>query len=114
MAAAEARAAGALAAFDEAWLTALEETENALANYRATTERVARLDEAVAQATEASRLAKLRFDVGADSYLAVLDADRTRIELDDLLAQARTDRATALAALFKALGGDFAMADRTR
>jgi multidrug efflux system outer membrane protein len=114
VAAAEARAAGALAAFDEAWLTALEETENALANYRATTERVARLDEAVAEATEASRLARLRFDVGADSYLAVLDADRTRIELDDLLAQARTDRATSLAALFKALGGDFAMADRGR
>ena len=114
MAAAEARADGALAAFDEAWLTALEETENALANYRATTERVARLDEAVFEAREASRLAKLRFDVGADSYLAVLDSDRTRIELDDLLAQARTDRATALAALFKALGGDFAMADRTR
>ncbi len=114
VAAAEARAEGALAAFDEAWLTALEETENALANYRATTERVARLGEAVFEANEASRLAKLRFDVGADSYLAVLDADRTRIELDDLLAQARTDRATALAALFKALGGDFAMADRTR
>ncbi len=114
VAAAEARADGALAAFEEAWLIALEETENALANYRATTERVARLDEAVREATEAARLAQLRFDAGADNYLAVLDADRTRIELDDLLAQARTDRATALAALFKALGGDFAMADRTR
>ncbi len=112
--AANARAEGALAAFDEAWLTALEETENALANYRAATERVARLEEAVSEATEASRLAQLRFDAGADNYLAVLDADRTRIELDDLLAQGRTDRATSLAALFKALGGDFAMARGTR
>ena len=77
-------------------------------------QRVARLEEATGEAKEAARLARLRFDVGVDSFLAVLDADRTRIELDDLLAQARTDRATALAALFKALGGDFAMADRTR
>ncbi|MEE4161783.1 MAG: TolC family protein [Woeseiaceae bacterium] len=114
VAAAEARADGALAAFEEAWLVALEETENALANYRATTERAARLEEAAAEAKEAARLARLRFDVGVDSFLAVLDAERTRIELEDLLAQARTDRATALAALFKALGGDFAMADRTR
>ena len=108
--AAEARAAGALAAFDEAWLTAIEETENALANYRASTERVARLEEAVSESTEAARLAQLRYDVGADDYLSVLDADRTRIDLDDQLALAITDRATALAALYKALGGDFATA----
>ncbi len=114
VAAAEARHDGAFAAFEEAWLIALEETENALANYRAATERVARLEEAVSEATEASRLAVLRFDAGADNYLAVLDADRTRITLDDELAQGRTDRATALAALFKALGGDFAMARGTR
>ena len=110
VAASEARAAGALAAFDEAWLTAIEETENALANYRATTERAARLEEAVRESTEAARLAQLRFEAGADDYLSVLDADRTRIELDNELALARTDRATALAALYKALGGDFAAA----
>ena len=110
VAAAEARAAGALAAFDETWLIAIEETENALANYRASTERVARLEEAVREGTEAARLAQLRYEVGADDYLSVLDADRTRIDLDDQLAQALTDRATALAALYKALGGDFATA----
>ncbi|MDJ0938749.1 MAG: TolC family protein [Woeseiaceae bacterium] len=108
--ASEARAAGALAAFDEAWLVAIEETENALANYRATTERVARLEEAQREGVAAADLAQLRFDVGADDYLSVLDADRTRITIDDELATARTDRATALAALYKALGGDFAMA----
>lgn len=112
VAAAEARAAGALAAFDETWLTAIEETENALANYRASTERVARLEEAVREGAEAARLAQLRHDAGADDYLSVLDADRTRIDLDDQLAQALTDRATALAALYKALGGDFAAARR--
>ncbi|MGB5246857.1 MAG: TolC family protein, partial [Woeseia sp.] len=108
--ASRARAAGALAAFDEAWLTALEETENALANYTAATERAAILEEAALQGSEAARLAKLRFDAGADGYLSVVDANRTQIELDDQLALARTDRATALVALYKALGGDFAEA----
>ncbi len=108
--AAEAAVRGALAAFDEAWLTAIEETENALANYRATTERAARLQEAVSESKEAAELALLRYEVGVDGYLSVLDADRTRIDLDNQLALARTDRATALAALYKALGGDFAAA----
>lgn len=108
--ASEARADGAFAAFEEAWLIALEETENALATYRAVTERLARLDEAAAEAGEAARLARLRFDAGIDSYLQVLDAERTRIELEDLLALAYIDRGTALAALYKALGGDFAEA----
>lgn len=108
--ASRARAAGALAAFDEAWLTALEETENALANYTAATERAAILEEAALQGSEAARLAKLRFDAGADGYLSVVDANRTQIELDDQLALARTDRATALVALYKAVGGDFAEA----
>lgn len=111
VAAAEARAAGALAAFDETWLLAIEETENALANYAAATQRVDRLESAVGEGTEAARLARLRFNVGADDYLSVLDAERTRIDLDDLLAAAMTDRATALAALYKALGGDFAVAE---
>ena len=40
----------------------------------------------------------------------MLDAERTRIELEDLQALAYIDRGTALAALYKALGGDFAEA----
>lgn len=108
--ASQARAVGALAAFDEAWLTALEETENALVNYKAATERAAILEEAAEQGNEAARLAALRFDAGADGYLSVVDANRTQIELDDQVALARTDRATALVALYKALGGDFAQA----
>lgn len=106
--AAEARAAGAYARFEQAWRLALEETENALANYVATSETVATLEVAVSEAEDASRLARLRYDNGADSFLAVLDAERTSLDLQDQLAVAMTDRATALAALYKALGGSFA------
>ena len=108
--AAEARADGAFAAFEETWLLALEETENALVTYSAVTERLARLDVAAGEAGEAARLAELRFSAGIDNYIQVLDAERTRIELEDLLAQAYIDRGTSLAALYKALGGDFAEA----
>jgi multidrug efflux system outer membrane protein len=105
--AARAQAAGALAAYDEVWLLAIEETENALANYQAMSERVTALERAHDEIRTASELAKLRYAAGSDNYLSVLDADRSRIELADQLIQARTDRATALAALYKALGGDF-------
>lgn len=105
--AAEAQNAGALAAYDEAWLLAIEETENALVNYRATSDRVNALELALAEGSKASDLAQLRYEAGADTYLSVLDADRSRIDLADQLVQAKTDRATALAALYKALGGDF-------
>lgn len=105
--AAEARADAALANFEQTWRLAIEETENALATYRATTETVAVLEEAIASSNEASGLARLRYDNGADSFLSVLDAERTDLELQDELALARTDQATALAALYKALGGSF-------
>jgi multidrug efflux system outer membrane protein len=48
----------------------------------------------------------MRYDVGAGDFLSVLDAERTQLELEDRYVQAATRRATALAALYKALAGD--------
>jgi outer membrane protein, multidrug efflux system len=108
--AAEARAEGAYAQFEETLLLALEETENSLAGYRATTMTAAALVEALEHSRIATQLANLRFDNGVDTYLAVLDAERTLLDLEDQYAVAVTDQATALAALYKALGGDFVAA----
>ena len=105
---AEAQAAGVAAAFEASWRLAIEETENALANFRAAGESVLALREAVAEAETAVRLARLRYDNGADSFFTVLDAERTSLGLQDQYALAEIDHATALAALYKALGGDFA------
>ena len=69
-----ARADGAIAAYQETWLEALEETENAMAGYRAANESAAALEQAVAESRKAADLARLRFDAGASDYLAVLDA----------------------------------------
>jgi outer membrane protein, multidrug efflux system len=108
--AAEARADGAHAAFEETVLRALEETENALAGYRAANRAAIELDEAARAAGEAARLAKLRFDVGADDALSLLDAERSRIEFEARAVEAHVARATSLAAVYKALAGDFAAA----
>jgi len=104
--AAEARADGAVARYQETVLLALEETENALAGFRAANQSEDELRAAAAASGEASKLARLRYDVGASDYLTVLDAERTHIILEDQHVQAMTRRATALAALYKALAGD--------
>jgi multidrug efflux system outer membrane protein len=104
----EARADGALAAWQETWLKALEETENAMAGYRAANASAAALEYAVSESRKASDLAQMRFDAGASDFLAVLDAERTLLDTEDQYADASTRRATTLAALYKALAGDFA------
>jgi multidrug efflux system outer membrane protein len=111
--AAEARADRAFAEFEETLLLAIEEAENGLAGYRAATQTAEALAQAVEQSRTASELARLRFENGIADFLAVLDAERTMLELEDQYAVALTDRTTALAALYKALGGDFAMAGGT-
>jgi len=108
--AAEARADRAYAAFEQTLLLAIEEAENGMAGYRAASQMAEALAEAVEESRTASMLARLRFDNGIADYLAVLDAERTQLDLEDQYAVAVTDRTTALAALYKALGGEFARA----
>lgn len=103
-----ATADGALAAYQGAVLRALEETENALAAYRAANESAQALDMAVEASRKAVELAELRYDAGASDFLALLDAQRSLLDFEDRAAEAATRRATALAALYKALAGDFA------
>ena len=108
--AAEARADGSEALYRETVLRALEETENALAGYRASNRAATELGEAADDAQEASRLSRLRFEAGADDAITLLQTEQTRIDLEDAEVQAQTSRTTALAALYKAVAGDFAEA----
>jgi multidrug efflux system outer membrane protein len=106
--ASKARAAGSLAAYQDTVLRALEETENALAGYRTANESAVMLGQAVEAARAAADLAQRRFEAGAVDTLVVLDAERTQLDLEDQLAVGEEQRATSLAALYKALAGDFA------
>lgn len=102
---AEADAAAALAAFDGTVLTALQETETALARLGGAAVREAALTRAEAASADAARLSDIRFRAGADNFLQLLDAERARADARAALAEAQGARADAQIALFKALGG---------
>lgn len=102
---AEAGAEAALAQFDGAWLGALRETETALAAYAAEGERVATLRRARDASAEAARIARLRYQNGADSFQIVLDAERSLADTSALLAQSEAQLADLTITLFLSLGG---------
>jgi outer membrane protein, multidrug efflux system len=97
--------AEARAQYNQTVLRALEEVETALINYRTANDRVVHFQNAAASSERAAELARLRFTGGVADFLQVLDAERTQLEAEDQLARARTDAATAYAALYKAVGG---------
>lgn len=102
---ARARADGALASYEKAVLGALEETEDALVFHARAKERLTYITAAADASASASRLARARYEGGISDFLQVLDAERTQLEAEDALAQSRTEVATSLVAVFKALGG---------
>lgn len=102
---AEAQADAALATFDGTWLRALEETESALKRYAAAADRMTTLERGRAQSAEAARIARLRYQAGAESFQIVLDAERSLAASEALLAQARAAYSDQAVTLFLALGG---------
>ncbi|NIJ18706.1 NodT family efflux transporter outer membrane factor (OMF) lipoprotein [Sphingomonas naasensis] len=102
---AEATAEGSLATFDGTVLTALREVEQALARYSGEIERNVALRRAEAAASNAARIAGLRFSAGRDTLLQRIDAERDRAGARAALAQSNAALAEAQVALFNALGG---------
>jgi multidrug efflux system outer membrane protein len=103
--AAGAVAASNLAQYEKTVLTALEETENSLVDYGRLKARRDFLSESVKASQAASDLALARYNDGAADFLTVLDAERVLLEAQDQLAQTDMQTATALVAVYKALGG---------
>lgn len=102
---AKAGADAALASFDGAWLTALRDTETALAAYVAAGQQVEALRRARDASREAGRIARLRYRSGAEGFQTVLDAERSEASNELLLAQAESSFSDATVTLFLALGG---------
>jgi multidrug efflux system outer membrane protein len=93
-----------LSAYEGSVLNALADTEGALITYgRAQTRREA-LGVAAAASDKAADLAQKRFEGGLIDFLEVLDSERTALAAELLLSQSRTDAATSLIAVYKALG----------
>jgi len=94
-----------IAEFEQVVLRALEETENALVNYREEQERLVRLAEQARESTRAATIARTRYQAGVVDFLALLDAERTQLEAEDAVAQAEAGVFTSVIAVYKALGG---------
>jgi outer membrane protein, multidrug efflux system len=101
---ARAQTDAALAAYEGAVLGALEDTEGALISYGRSQTRRDALQVAAAASDKAADLAQKRFEGGLIDFLEVLDAERTALSAELLLSQSRTDSATSLIAVYKALG----------
>ncbi|MES2441751.1 MAG: TolC family protein [Pseudomonadota bacterium] len=102
---AEASAEGALAQFDGTWLGALRDTETALTRYVAEGERLAALRRGRDASIEAARIARLRYQAGAESFQIVLDAERSLAASEALLAQSQAQFSDLTITLFLSLGG---------
>jgi multidrug efflux system outer membrane protein len=110
--AADATAEAALADYEQTALVALEEAERAITAYVQERVRFGHLELSARSARAAADLARKRFQFGVDSFLAVLDAERVRLEAEDQLVQSRVAATRQAAAIFKALGGGWSEAER--
>jgi multidrug efflux system outer membrane protein len=103
--AADARTEAALAQYEQRVLLALEETENSLVDFNRQQARRDLLGASALASEKAAALARLRYQSGVADFLTVLDAERTLLAAQDLLAVSETRTATALITVYKALGG---------
>jgi outer membrane protein, multidrug efflux system len=106
---AKAQTDAAVARYQSAVLSALEDTEGAMITYGRSQARRDALQIAAASSVKAADLARKRFEGGLVDFLEVLDAERSALSAELLLSQSRTDTATSLIAIYKALGAGWAV-----
>ncbi len=102
---AEASRDAALASYEKAVQTAFREVADALAVQATISDRVAAQERLVEAASVTQRLTQARYDRGVDSYLALLDAQRTFYAARQTLLQAQLARTANRVELYRALGG---------
>jgi len=94
-----------LANYRNALLVALREVEDALVDLKGLARSRTALDHALNSARDTQRLSQERYDKGLSSYLEVVEAGRTVLRIQLVLAQTDAQQRITRAALAKALGG---------
>jgi NodT family efflux transporter outer membrane factor (OMF) lipoprotein len=100
-----AREEQAVAVYEQAVLTALQEAEDALANYTREEARRRTLEQAAEANGRAVKLANQLYAAGRTDFLSVLQAQRDLFASQDALVQSNRAVSTDLVSLYKALGG---------
>ncbi len=101
----EARQQELLLDYRRSILSALAETDNALATARHSAIRHELLEQASQEAELAFRLAEARYRAGAITLQTLLDTQRTWYQSQDALVQQRSAQLQASVGLYRALGG---------
>ena len=100
-----ARAEQARIAYQQTVRTAFAEVVNALSAIRTTQAQVEANAAQVVARSEAQRIAKRRYEAGYSAQLELLDVERNLYTAQQAEIAARSDRLSAYATLYKALGG---------
>lgn len=102
---AEAQRDAAVATYEKAIQTAFREVADALAVRATISDRVSAQERLVEAASATQRLSQARYDRGVDSYLTLLDAQRTLYAARQTLLAAQLAQGTNRIELYRALGG---------
>jgi multidrug efflux system outer membrane protein len=105
VAVAEARTQEATIAYQQTIRRAFREVSDAIVGYRKLREFREQQELLLGAARDGRRLAEIRYQGGATSYLEVLDADTRLFEGELGLAQAQLSELSALVELYRAVGG---------
>ncbi|HSP42630.1 MAG TPA: efflux transporter outer membrane subunit [Luteolibacter sp.] len=95
----------ALARYRNTLLVALREVEDSITDLKGLARSRAALEKALGSARDTQRISQERYDKGLSSYLEVVEAGRTVLRVQLVLAQIDSQQRITLAALAKALGG---------
>jgi len=102
---AEARQQEAALAYQQIIKSAFREVADSLVGYRRAREFRETQEQLVTSAQDARRLADLRYQGGATSYLEVLDSDTRLFSAELDLAEAQLNELRAFVEIYRALGG---------
>ena len=102
----------AVAQYEKAVQVAFKDVADALAQRSTLTEQLGAQRALVAAARSSFQLSSVRYNKGIDSYLAVLDAQRTLYSAESALISDELSQATNVVTMYKALGGGWAAEDR--
>jgi outer membrane protein TolC len=101
------------ASYEQTYLTALEEVEDAFVAHATARERRDQLTQAAEAAARAEHLAQEFYKRGVTDFLAVLDSERGKLTADDNRVKAETAISVSMVSLYRAFGGGWVTEDET-
>lgn len=107
---AEASLEESVASYRQTVLSAFGDVEDKLSSLSAVRSQTEALDEAVVSARRSADLADKRYRAGEDSYLTLIDTQRSLLAIERQAVQLRGAWATSTVGLIRALGGSWAPA----